>query len=174
VRVRDESRIELWAREPLPAPYVVYYFEDFAIFDQLVPPLSEPSDPPAQVREVPLGEVMILESAGLARTSLKRGELVHLPLVWRPQQAQAIDYKLFVHVADENGKPVAQWDGYPCLNTARTSQWPVGEAIEDHVLMRIPEDVPPGSYSLLVGLYDEATGERLGEQAVQITTITVR
>ena len=174
VRVRDESRIELWAREPLPAPYVVYHFEDFAIFDQLVPPLSEPSDPPAQVREVPLGEVMILESAGLARTSLKRGELVHLPLVWRPQQAQAIDYKLFVHVADENGKPVAQWDGYPCLNTARTSQWPVGEAIEDHVLMRIPEDVPPGSYSLLVGLYDEATGERLGEQAVQITTITVR
>jgi len=175
VRVRDEARIELWAREPLPVPYVVYHFEDLAtFFDPLVPTLSDPPDPPAQVREVALGETMTLESAGLANTSLKRGGLLHLALVWRPQQAHATNYKLFVHVADKGGKPVAQWDGYPCLNTARTSQWPVGEAMEDHVLMRIPEDVPPGKYSLLVGLYDEATGERLGEQAIQITTITVR
>jgi hypothetical protein len=174
VRVRDEPRIELWAREPLPVSYVVYHAEDFAIFDQLVPTLSDQSDPPAQVREVALGETMVLESASLERTTLNRGDILHLLLVWRPQQALATNYKLFVHVADESGRPVAQWDGYPCFNTSRTSQWPVGEAIRDPVLMRIPEDVPSGTYSLLVGLYDETTGERLGERAIQLATITIR
>jgi hypothetical protein len=40
--------------------------------------------------------------------------------------------------------------------------------------MRIAEDVPPGAYSLLVGLYDETSGERLGGQAIQVATITIR
>jgi hypothetical protein len=174
VLVRDEPRIELWSREPLPVPYVAYHAQDFDLFDEIVPTLSAWSDPPAQVREVALDDRMVLESASLERTSLNRGDTLHLQLLWRPQQALATDYKLFVHVADESGRPVVQWDGYPCLNTSRTSQWPVGEAIRDPVLMRIPEDVPPGTYSLLVGLYDETSGERLGGQAVQVATITIR
>jgi hypothetical protein len=174
VLVRDEPRIELWSREPLPVPYVAYHAQDFDLFDEIVPTLSAWSDPPAQVREVALDDRMVLESASLERTSLNRGDTLHLQLLWRPQQALATDYKLFVHVADESGRPVVQWDGYPCLNTSRTSQWPVGEAIKDPVLMRIPEDVPPGTYSLLVGLYDETSGERLGGQAVQVATITIR
>jgi 4-amino-4-deoxy-L-arabinose transferase-like glycosyltransferase len=174
VRVRDEPRIELWAREPLPAPYVVYDLEAFAIFDQILPSLTAQPAPPALVRDVALGEIMMLESAGLARSSLKRGDTLHIALVWRPQQADATNYKTFVHVAGESGRPVAQWDGYPCLNTARTSQWAVGESIEDHVLMEIPEDMPPGTYSLLVGLYDETTGDRLGGQAIQLAPITIR
>jgi hypothetical protein len=174
VLVRDEPRIELWSREPLPVPYVAYHAEDFYIFDQIVPTLAEWSEPPVQVREVALGERMVLESASLERTSLNRGDTLHLQLVWRLQQPLATNHKLFVHVADETGRPVAQWDGYPCLNTSRTSQWPVGEAIRDPVLMRIAEDVPPGAYSLLVGLYDETTGERLGGQAIQVATITIR
>jgi hypothetical protein len=174
VLVRDEPRIELWSREPLPVPFVAYHAEDFDIFDQIVPTLAEWSEPPVQVREVALGERMVLESASLERTSLNRGDTLHLQLVWRLQQPLATNHKLFVHVADETGRPVAQWDGYPCLNTSRTSQWPVGEAIRDPVLMRIAEDVPPGAYSLLVGLYDETTGERLGGQAIQVATITIR
>ncbi len=50
----------------------------------------------------------------------------------------------------------------------------VGESVRDHVLLTIPDDIPPGDYSVVTGLYDEATGERLGGQAVEIGTITVR
>jgi hypothetical protein len=175
VRVRDEPRIELWAREPLPVPYVVYDSEALAaVFDGVVPTLNDWPDPPMQVHEVALGEGMRLESAGVVRTTLHRGDALQAVLVWRPQQQLDKDYKLFVHVADEGGRPVVQWDGLPCLDTARTSQWAAGEPFRDHVLMTLPEDVPPGDYSVLVGLYDEATGERLGGQAVNITTITVR
>lgn len=174
VRLRDEPRIEIWAREPLPVPYVTYGAEQFSsLFDGVVPPLDDWPDPPAQVRNVALGDSMTLESAGLARTKLAPGDTLHLLLVWRPQQALTTDYKVFVHVAEESGRPVAQWDGLPCLNTARTSQWVAGQAVSDHVLMTIPEDLPSGRYSVLVGLYDGASGERLGGQAVEVATITV-
>lgn len=99
---------------------------------------------------------------------------MHLLLVWRLQQALGRDYKLFVHVVDESGRPVAQWDGFPCFNMGRTSQWAVGQPVRDHILMTLPEDMPPGTYSVLTGLYDESTGERLGGQALKIATLTVR
>jgi hypothetical protein len=174
VLVRDEPRIDLWAREPLPVPYVAYHVEDFSIFDQVVPALTDWPDPPAQVREVDLGEVMRLESAGLADTTWARGDTQHLLLVWRPLQALTTDYKVFVHLADESGRPVAQWDGFPCFNTAYTSQWAAGETVRDHVLLSVPGDIPRGEYSLLAGFYEGATGERLGGQAIQVATITVR
>jgi hypothetical protein len=94
--------------------------------------------------------------------------------VWRPEQTLVSDYKLFVHLAGKDGRPVAQWDGLPCLNMARTSHWPIGQPVPDHVLMRIPDDMPPGEYIVLIGLYDGNTGERLGGQAVEIATIAVR
>jgi hypothetical protein len=77
-------------------------------------------------------------------------------------------------VADEEGRPLAQWDGNPCLNTARTSLWPAGEPVRDHVLFRLPADLPGGEYRLLVGLYDPASGQRLGDRAVEIGHLRVR
>lgn len=174
VQVREEPRIELWARQPLPVPYVTYHAEDFALFDQVVPPLVGWPDPTVRVRDEDLGGVVSLESAGLTGTAVSEGDLLHLLLVWRPRQALTTDYKLFVHLAGESGQPVAQWDGYPCSNTGRTSRWPAGEAVRDHVLLRIPAGTPPGTYSLLAGFYDPATGDRLGDRAIQVTAVSVR
>jgi 4-amino-4-deoxy-L-arabinose transferase-like glycosyltransferase len=183
VRVRGEPRIELWAREPLAAPYVTYDSEEFeGVFDDLVPRLTAGllrqaqggAEPPLQIGGVRLGEEMVLESASLDRTVVSAGDALLVDLVWVPQRSLDQNLKLFVHVAGEDDRPVAQWDGFPCLNTARTSQWPVGERASDHVLIRIPEEVQPGDYAVLVGLYDGASGERLGGQAIRVGLITVR
>jgi hypothetical protein len=40
--------------------------------------------------------------------------------------------------------------------------------------MTIPEDMSADEYRVLVGLYDEATGERLGDRAVKVGTISIR
>jgi hypothetical protein len=174
VRVRNEPRIQIWGREPLPVPYVTYQSENFAgLFDTAVPVLDQWPDPPSQVSAVPLGGAITLESAGLERTALAPGDTLHMLLVWRPQQALDRDYKVFVHLSDENARPLAQWDGFPCLNTARTSRWVPGEAIRDHVVMTIPEGVQRGKYSLLVGLYDGATGERLGDEAIPVAEVAI-
>lgn len=175
VRMRGEPRIELWSREPLPVPYVEYHAEAFdAAFDRSSPTIEPGPGPEAAINEVALGSEMVMASAALERTELRRGDVLHLSLVWRPQHALDTDYKVFVHLADDRGHPAVQWDGLPCFNLARTSRWAAGEAVEDHVLMTIPASVPPGAYSLLVGLYDGATGDRLGGQAIEVAQVTVR
>jgi hypothetical protein len=175
VRLRGEPRIEIWSRQPLPVPYVTYDAEDFApLFDRTVPPLDGWPDPAATVQAVSLGETMVLESGTLAPETLAGGDTLHLLLVWRPQQELGAGYKVFVHITDETGRPLAQWDGRPCSNMGSTGQWAVGEPARDHVLISIPQDLPPGKYAVLAGLYDEASGERLGGQAVEIGMITVR
>jgi len=175
VRVRGEPRIEIWSREALPVAYVEYDAEEFdAVFDRSVPAVEPAPEPAVTLNNVPLGSEMIMVSAALARAELAPGDVLNLSLVWRPQQALDRDYKVFVHLAGDDGQPVAQWDGLPCFNLSQTSRWPAGEDVQDHVLMTIPTSVPPGVYSLLVGLYDGASGERLGGQAIQVAQVRVR
>jgi hypothetical protein len=175
IHVRGEPRIEIWVREPLPVRYVAYNAGDVdGAFDGVVPILdSWPASPP-QVRALSLGGALTLESATLAPTTLAGGEVLHLDLVWKPGEPLEADYKLFVHIADGSGRPVAQWDGYPCFNMARTSQWAAGESVQDHAALTIPGEMPPGEYPVLIGLYDGTTGERLGGQAVEVATIAIR
>jgi hypothetical protein len=174
VRSRDEPRIDIWAREPLPVPYVSYDSEVFVdLFDKTVPVLDGEPDVPTPVPGAALGEAMTLESARFEPPALAGGDALYVRLAWRPQQALLLDYKLFVHVADESGHPVVQWDGFPCLNTARTSTWQAGEILVDHVVLAIPRETVAGEYGLLVGFYDPATGKRLGDQAIEIGTIEI-
>ena len=174
VRVRGEPRLEIWTQTPPPA-YGIYDAEDFNTpFLRDVAALEIEPDPPVRVEEVALGDMMTLQSAHLAKTNYRPGDTIPLLLVWRAEQELPIDYKLFVHVAGEDGRPVAQWDGFPGLNTARTSLWLPDETFRDHVFVSIPEDVPVGDYTLLAGLYDGESGARLGEAAIPIAAIHIR
>ena len=175
VRVRGEPRLEIWARTPLPVAFVSFDAEQFATpFLHDVASLESWPDPPARVQDAPLGESMLLQSAHLAETRYAPGDTLHLLLVWEPTLPLTQDYKLFVHVAGPDGRPVAQWDGLPGLNTAHTSQWPVGQPFRDHVLLTIPQGVAPGEYALLAGMYEGATGARLGDAAISIATLEIR
>jgi hypothetical protein len=50
------------------------------------------------------------------------------------------------------------------------SAWIEGEWIIDEHVLSLPAELPPGSYTLVAGLYDAATGQRVpgpdGEWAV--------
>jgi hypothetical protein len=45
-----------------------------------------------------------------------------------------------------------------------TSLWDAGEIIRDKIELAIPAGLAAGRYQLLVGMYDQATGERLAIQ----------
>lgn len=174
VRVRGEPRIELWAREPLAVDFVTYDVESFApLFDTVVPTLQDLPMPPPLLTDQPLDDRITLAAARVDQTRLAAGDLLHVRLHWLPTQPLPEDYKLFVHLADGDGQPLAQWDGLPGLNTERTSLWPEGETFADHVLLRIPTDMAPGEYELLVGLYDASSRARVGGHAVAAAMIVV-
>jgi hypothetical protein len=81
-------------------------------------------------------------------------------LQWTIDRAQTTSYKVFVHVVDANGQLVAQDDSVPGLWLRSTTDWQPGETVIDFHRLRIT-NAQPGSYTVLVGLYDEGNGERL-------------
>ena len=63
-------------------------------------------------------------------------------------------YTGFVHLLDAGGQIVAQDDHGPLQNQYPTTQWVGGEVVEDRYVLRLPPDLPPGEYTLEIGLYD--------------------
>jgi hypothetical protein len=71
-----------------------------------------------------------------------------------------IDYVVFVHLLDEQGRLAWGSDGPPLGGLYPTSQWRAGEIVVDPRSLSAG-DLTPGQYRLAVGLYDPATLARL-------------
>jgi hypothetical protein len=175
VQVDGQPRIAIWARQPLAGGYVIYEAQLYeAAFAQAAPTLREHFDRPKLAVKQTLGEVITLRGATVDPPAPTAGDVIHLALWWQALQPLAVDYKAFVHIADATGKPVAQWDGLPGQNTQRTSAWPPGATQIDHVVLALPAVLPAGDYTVLVGFYDPATGARLGDNVIRVTTLHIR
>ncbi len=65
---------------------------------------------------------------------------------------------IFVHAIDANGQLAGQADGDPLRNLFPLSECRLGEQIRD---VRFISSLPPGSFTIRVGIYDRISGERL-------------
>ena len=84
------------------------------------------------------------------------GDILQLALFWHTDASIDQRYKVFLHLLDENGQLVAQRDSEPGSTLKPTTIWQPGEPITDNHGLLIPSDLPPGSYTLTLGLYDIA------------------
>jgi hypothetical protein len=96
-------------------------------------------------------------------------ETLNLTLYWRSDATLPTDYTTFVHIRDSTGQSagqsgtiVAQMDRPPADGAYPTSLWDPGEVIPDAIQIPVPAQIPAGGYEIVVGLYDPATGKRLG------------
>lgn len=87
------------------------------------------------------------------------GEVLTLGLYWKALADMETDYTLLVHLEDDAGNPVAQFDTPPRANTLTTSTWPPDYPISDAVTMTMPSVV--GTYSLYIGWYNPVDGQRV-------------
>ncbi len=86
------------------------------------------------------------------------GELL-VDLYWRSEAAPEADYTVFLHWVDAAGVLVAQDDGPPAGGAYPTSWWLAGDVIRDRHTLTLDDLRAP--YTLRVGMYVPATGERL-------------
>jgi len=82
-------------------------------------------------------------------------------LYWQATQPISRSYKVFVHLLDAGGNLVTQDDSLPAMWTYRTDDWQVGETVVDFHSLGLPAGRPLSEYTIQVGLYDEATMQRL-------------
>jgi 4-amino-4-deoxy-L-arabinose transferase-like glycosyltransferase len=103
------------------------------------------------------------------------GERLPLALYWRANQAPAADYTVFVHLLDASGAKLAQRDLPPLDGSRPTSSWKAGELLRDDQDLPIPADTPPGTYQLVVGMYDATTLPPINDTGpIAIGTVEVR
>ena len=84
-----------------------------------------------------------------------------LTLYWRAQAPIPADYTVFVQLLSADGQIVVQADSPPQQGRYPTRFWDPGEIVPDRRTLHIPATLAAGDYSILVGLYLPATGERL-------------
>jgi hypothetical protein len=81
-------------------------------------------------------------------------------LQWEALQPIEKDSKFFVHLLDDDGVLVAQYDGMPGNWANPTSTWNAGEWSRDQAPIDL-QGVPGSSYRLTVGWYWPDSGQRL-------------
>ncbi len=112
----------------------------------------------------------------LAESRVAPGEALDLTLYWQPVETTGDRLTVFVHLLDEQGVIIGQSDGEPAGGSRPTSSWLPGEYIADQHSVRVRDDALLGSATLVVGLYDAATGQRIAwvDENGQVTGDSLR
>ena len=90
------------------------------------------------------------------------GESLTLDLYWEVLARPHLDYSLFLHLtAADDAPPVAQADIALGAAGLPSGVWYPGDQWHDSVTLTLPDDLPPGEYTLWMGVYYYADNSRL-------------
>ncbi|RMF01129.1 MAG: hypothetical protein D6768_11300 [Chloroflexi bacterium] len=83
---------------------------------------------------------------------LHPGDSLPLTFYWAAQSPPGRNLNLFIHLVEPATQTqVAGFDGPPPFPT---QFWPAGAKIVDARTLKMPEDLPPGTYNLVIGWYN--------------------
>jgi len=116
---------------------------------------------PTITTDVRFGKVIRLRGYALAGDRFAPGDVLPVTLFWETRAPIAERYKVTIQLLDSAGRAVAQHDTEPGDGLLPTSIWEPGQVLTDRTGVQLPADLPPGRYTLIVGLYHVATVERL-------------
>jgi hypothetical protein len=139
-------------------------------------PIREPKD-------VKFGDDIHLVGYDLSTDTVSHGDTLMVAYYWRAESRPETDFTVYNHLTPlDVHEIVAQADGSPVAPPRRpTSTWDdSGETlIGQPFLLPIDENIPPGEYRLLVGLYNPQTEDRLSVNGTEedffvVSRITVQ
>ena len=110
-----------------------------------------------------LGRVKLL-GYDISATTAQAGDDIVLRHYWQAESAPANALHVFNHLLNDQGDIAAQVDGIPLFDSRRdTTSWddPDEIMLGRNFILRLPDNLPPGAYTLVTGLYDPQTGARL-------------
>jgi len=118
-----------------------------------------------RVMEANFGNKFRLRGCELNRGAFAPAAEMKLTLYWQGVEYAGyfgMDYSVFVHLVDREGKLWTQSDSYPVEGLYPTSLWRSTDlVIPDRRSIVLPADIPSGRYRLEVGMYLLPTGDRL-------------
>lgn len=123
--------------------------------------ISEGDLPAGATLDVDFGDQMRLRGWALEETTVHPGDTLELTLSWKAAAELSEQHVVFVHLLSSDGSMVAQHDASPVGQFAPSSVWPVGATFGYPVTLELPDDLSPGDYRLVTGVYLWPELERL-------------
>jgi hypothetical protein len=133
--------------------------------------------------EADLGGATRLLGYHLDQASVKPGDTLKVQVYWLPEATTAALETVFIQVLVPGAGVVAQNDVYPGEGAYPTTYWTPGRRFVDTYYLHIPADAPAATGSIIFGLYDEASGQRLaatggdadpgGNNFIQLGTVKI-
>jgi 4-amino-4-deoxy-L-arabinose transferase-like glycosyltransferase len=120
----------------------------------------EPEDVPNARQEI-FASVVKLVGYEISPDAIGPGDSLTISLYWRVLEKPPADYTVFIHVLNDSGELVTQFDRPAGGNAAPTSTWQAGQTLRDAYPLSVPEDVSPGTYTIRTGMYIWPSMERL-------------
>lgn len=122
-----------------------------------------PTAPPQEFKSgANFGDKVELSSTIVAPGAAVAGDTVRVGFNFKVLQAMDVDYMIFVHVEDVDGRvDRLNVDHAPLRGTRPTSKWQVGETVRDEFEIPIPPQMPVRGLNILMGFWDPKTDARL-------------
>ena len=123
-----------------------------------------PTAPPGEVEnplDAKLGDEIAVLGYNLLTREVEAGEILPLTLFWQALAQPQERYKVFIHLLDEAGHIVGQWDSEPGDGMNITTIWPPGETVADNYGVLVRPGTPPGQHRIEVGMYSPISDQRL-------------
>ncbi len=102
-----------------------------------------------------------LINADYSPKEARPGDRIEINLEWQVQTPTTGNLATFVHLGDPTKPPLTQGDSLPLGGYYPTWLWESGERFMDQYNIEIPQDLAPGIYPILIGMYDPIDGARL-------------
>jgi len=129
-----------------------------------------PGAPPGDI-QVPtdyrFGDAVRLRGYSLGAPEVPSGDIVQLTLYWECLRPIPDRFKVFTHLVDPRGQIAGQRDAEPAGGSRPTDGWGPGETVVDNYGLLVRPGTAPGEHTLRIGLYDGATGARLGVSSAE-------
>lgn len=104
--------------------------------------------------------------------ALPGGEL-HITLYWRVTQTPPQTWHTFLQVFNAAGERIKQADDHrPGGVYLPSPQWRPSDVIVDSFTLPLPEELPPGGYTVVAGFYNPDTGARMADPLPVATLIS--
>jgi mannosyltransferase len=151
-----------YSREQNTWPCGIWRYNGAHLFCQEAPEryISGEVLQPVTPAEAVFGEELRLLGYTLKPTDPQQRGVYHaggnLPvsLFWEVNQPLTTDYSFFLHLCQAcDLPPVASDDGQPLGGYLPTGSWLPGKPARDDRAIHLPKDLPPGQYTLLLGVY---------------------
>lgn len=121
--------------------------------------------------QLPVNDDLALIGYNLEPKNVLPGANLWATLYWQALTPVSHDYVILLRLLDQQGQEATYWLGRPVRSGYPSTEWQMGQIIQDPWLLTLPAEAKPGAYRLEIALFDAETETEVTRQVLSQVVI---